>query len=241
MIATIFALFYGNYHKLHARLLNSLKQYGPVEQVRYRFWLNQVGDATRRTIDELAADRDMQVHASSENVPKYIVMRELFDTDRQLEQQPEWLLWFDDDSHIVAVDWWAHMLTYIKDNRDENICYVGRAYYVHHLPGQEDFIKAAKWYKGVAWEMCPTKNPRVLRPGIAFAQGAYWWLRRDVRELIDWPDKRLSHNGGDSLLGEAVRQQRLPFHRYYYGVRMNDAKRRGLSERPAGSTIDVRR
>jgi hypothetical protein len=84
--------------------------------------------------------------------------------------------------------------------------------------------------------MCPTKKPGVKAPGITFATGGYWWLRTDVIRQLDWPDERLSHNGGDTLLGEAIRQQGWPFHKNNYGVKVNAAPRRGLHEAPAGSS-----
>lgn len=241
MIATIFALFFGDHHALHARLLNSLKQFGPEQNVRYRFWFNQVCDKTKKLVANLMIGRDMRIRESNENVRKYIVMREMFEADRQTESQPEWLIWFDDDSYVVRPDWWKTTLQYIEKKRAENICYLGQSWYVHHLQGQMDFIKEATWYRGVPWEMCPTKKPGVRKPGITFAQGSYWWLRRDVRDAINWPDPRILHNGGDTMLGEAIRQQGLPFHKYHYGVKLNSAPRRGLSEIPAGSTEDVRR
>ena len=241
MIATIFALFYGDYHNLHARLLNSLKQYGPVEQVRYRFWLNQVCTKTQRMLDNLMIGRDMRLRVSKENVPKYAVMRDMFEADKQLDPQPEWFIWFDDDSYVTHADWWPKTLEYIQQHRAENICYMGQSWYVHHLPGQFEFIEAADWYTGVPWELCPTKTPRVRKPGVSFAQGAYWWLRRDIREKINWPDPRLVHNGGDTLLGEAIRQQSLPFHKFHYGVKLNDAQRRGRNDKPAGALVNVRR
>jgi hypothetical protein len=58
---------------------------------------------------------------------------------------------------------------------------------------------------------------------------------------LDWPDPRLNHNGGDTLLGEAIRQQQLPRHAFHYGVKINKYKRRGFREKPAGSISNVRR
>ena len=122
----------------------------------------------------------------------------------------------------------------LTEKKSENIAYVGQPWFVHNLPGQLEFIQQASWYKGLPPQMCPTKKKGVMRPGIWFAQGAYWLLRTDVLRLLHWPDPRLKHNGGDTLLGEAVRQQGLPFHRRHYGVVINNAPRRGYHEAPAG-------
>ena len=147
----------------------------------------------------------------------------------------EWVVWFDDDSHIKKPDWLQQTLNYIASKRSENICYVGQKWCVTHLPGQEAWFRQAKWYKGLPSDLIHK------RPGVWFATGSYWWLRTDVLRLLDWPDERLGRNGGDTALGEAVRQQGLPFHHFDYGVKVNDSKRRGVSERPAGSLIDTRR
>jgi GT2 family glycosyltransferase len=96
-------------------------------------------------------------------------------------------------------------------------------------PGELEFIQKASWYKGIS----PEKVRNV--PGVTFAQGSYWGIRTDVLRAIDWPDPRLSHNGGDTKLGEAVRQNGYKFKAYSYGVKTNDSARRGLSEQPAGS------
>ena len=89
--------------------------------------------------------------------------------------------------------------------------------------------------------MLPTRRRGVTKPGVSFMTGGYVWLRTDIMRQLDWPDERLNHNGGDTLLGEAIRQQGLPRHHFDYGVAVNKAKRRGLSERPAGSKQNVRR
>lgn len=159
-------------------------------------------------------------------------MREMFRDLREPGCGIDWVVWFDDDSWIEAADWWPAMQAQI---RREDVCYVGQPWGAYLLPGQWDFIRAASWFRG--------KEPPLHegKPFVPFAQGAYWWLRTDVLSTIDWPDPRLVHNGGDSLLGEAVRQQGRSLTPCEYGVRVNDAPRRGMSERPAGSSVDVRR
>jgi hypothetical protein len=228
----IFVLLYGDFFNLHARILSSLRRNVP-GNVRVWIWCNKVCD---KTIDYLTTDANPLWTPiwSSENTPKYVAMREMFAMAKAYEPL-EWYVWFDDDSWIEAPDWFDHMQKYIEKRKGENVCYIGQSWIVHHLPGQWEFITQAKWYKG--------KPSQILRskPGVEFAQGAYWWLRRDVADLIDWPDERLKHNGGDTLLGEAIRQQGLPFHKEHYGVKINDAKRRGYSEKPAGSTKETRR
>lgn len=234
-LATIYALLYGDDYKLHMRLLRSLEKYVPAEQVSINLWCNA---ACNKTIDYIMeADKFPDAEFSRENVPKYKVMRKMF--HEQFQPTTPWIIWFDDDSYIDKADWWDK--TKAKIASTPNICYMGQPWYVHHLQGQWEFIEQAEWFKGKLPELCPTRSPKIKKPGITFAQGAYWWLRTDVMKEIGWPDKRLSHNGGDTLLGEAVRQQGYPLTKFNYGVAVNKAKRRGRSERPAGSKVDTRR
>jgi len=240
LTARIYALLYGNDFKLHDRLLQSLVRFVPQDKANIVLWCNTVGTRTKDAIRRyVRTGVPIQFFFSDENVPKHKVMRKLFHEDAPPDTP--WIIWLDDDSYISLPDWWDKTLEFIESKKSENICYLGQQWYVHHLRGQWDFISKATWFKGRQPEMCPTRKRTVKKPGITFAQGAYWWLRTDVMKQIDWPDPRLSHNGGDTLLGEAVRQQGLPFHKFHYGMAVNKAKRRGLSERPAGSAEDVRR
>lgn len=238
MIATIYCLLYGDHFTLHRRLLESLFKRLPSDEAHVVIWCNTVCADTRVWLYSHVR-ADWSVIFSDDNVPKYKVMGELFHGDHA--PVSDWVVWFDDDSHVIADNWWQRTKDFLEMKAREGVCYVGQPWYVHHLAGQWDFIKQASWFKGLEPQMCPTKKPGVKRPGIWFAQGSYWWLRTDILRLLNWPDERLNHNGGDTLLGEAVRQQGLPFHRFHYGVKPNDAKRRGLHETPAGSKKNVRR
>ena len=241
MFATIHILCYGDYYDMHKRLFHSLQRYLPADEARVVVWGNQLSKRCQDLVySSLKPFHDPWACMFDGNKPKYEVMRELWTCPTTAPQTP-WTLWLDDDTHIVAPDWWEKTKGIIESKKSENICYAGFKWYVHHLPGQEQFIRESEWYQGRPWEMCPTRNRKVKKPGITFANGAYVWLRTDVLKQLNWPDPRLVHNGGDTLLGEAVRQQGLPFHEIKYGVKGNDAKRRGRSDKPAGSNVDTRR
>jgi len=227
----ILALLYGPYNQLHRRLLDGFRKAVPKE-VSITLWLNQVEQPTRARLAEEPGRYD--VIDSADNTKKYITMRTMMSRDGV--KRPDWWVWFDDDSHITAVDWWARMQEYIIQRKQENICYIGQAWFVHHRTGQWEFIQKSPWYRGRSTELIKG------RPGVWFATGGYWWLRSDVQSQLAWPDVRLGHNGGDTLLGEAIRQNGLPFHRFCYGVKVNDyATRRGYSEVPAGAMENTRR
>ena len=226
----IFCLCYGPHMDLHERLFNSLKRSVP-KGVWVFPWLNEVPEGTINIFGSHES-RNWQLRNmySDRNEPKYKVMRKLFhDQALQSAITPfKWFVWFDDDSHVIKDDWWEKTTNFLAEHEKENVCYVGQTWLWHWRPGQWDFVTRAKWYKN--------KPPELIkgRPGIKFATGAYWWLRTDVVKLLDWPDERLSHNGGDTLLGEAIRQNGLPRHNFSYGVKVNDARRRGRSDKPAG-------
>lgn len=237
MTFCIVTLLYGGHTDLHRRLLDSFCHVPAAGRIVI------IGNALVQQSQELVmkfseeknrSGLHVQTELYRDNLPKYTRMRPVFQHLLQ-DQALEWLVWFDDDSWIERPDWYLRTAGYLRAVKHENVCYVGQPWYVHHLPGQWEFIQQSKWYRGKPTALANGK------PGITFAQGAYWWLRADVARLLEWPDARLSHNGGDTLLGEAIRQQGLPFHKFHYGVRINDAPRRGASERPAGSTVDTRR
>jgi hypothetical protein len=227
MHVEIFGLLYGDHPELHARFLDGLS--GSLilrpPDVGVTLWLNQV---CKPTLDLLPGQHTFRLRESADvNVPKYTAMREMF---AGIPDDCEWIVWLDDDVRFTD-RWWLDKTLHFIRSKHDGACYIGQPWWVDHLPGQREFIKASRWFRGRAWEL---NNKGV--PGIRFAQGSYWWLRNDVRKLLDWPDERLSRNGGDTLLGEAVRQQGLPFHHFHEGVKPNDHKRRGLSEAPAGCT-----
>lgn len=219
------ALLYGDYPELHNRLLGSMLTAIP-RDTQVRFWCNQVCQPTYDVISKMPSN--YKVHRMcSKNTPKYQAMRDMFDP---IKKGPwKWVCWLDDDSWFVKQDWFSKTAEYIDRRQVENVCYLGQKWFVHYLQGQTSFVGQAPWYQGRA--------PAIIKGklGVEFHTGGYWWLRTDLLKRLDWPDPRLSHNGGDTLLGSAMWQLQLPLHHFDYGVKVNDAKRRGLSEAPAGS------
>lgn len=220
----ICALLYGDHFDLHMRLLNSFKEAVPKE-TPVTIWCNQVGTITAELLG--AMDRpNWHIIMGEGNTPKYKAMASMFKPLKAPGSWPRWVVHFDDDSYITDPDWFKTMAEYIA--RNPKAVYIGQPWQVKHLPGQMEFIKRSKWYKG--------RQEQVVKgaPGVTFAQGAYWWLRVDVLKQLDWPDPRLVRNGGDTLLAVALHQNGYKLHNCSFGVKVNDAKRRGLSEAPAG-------
>lgn len=219
------ALLYGDYPELHNRLIGSMLTAIP-PATRVKFWLNQVCQSTFDLVMKLPANYEIHTTCPN-NTPKYQAMRQMFQSVK--EGAWRWVLWLDDDTWFNKPDWFKVTADYLERKQMENICYVGQTWFVHHLPGQEKFIADSPWYHGRPSELIQGK------PGVNFHTGGYVLLRTDLLKRLDWPDVRLSHNGGDTLLGSAVWQLGWPRHHFDYGIKVNDAKRRGRSEAPAGS------
>jgi len=225
----VFALLYGDFLKLHERLVLSLARNVPSEAPVW-LWLNVVCHDTKSALAPGRTKVNWRTFMSNVNVGKYRAMRQMF-TEALKNPNWNWAVWFDDDSHIDKADWWETWDEYVSSRMAEGpgkIAYVGQPWWLHYTPGMWQAVKEAKWFKG--------KEPETIRdkPAVTFATGGYWWLARWALEKLDWPDIRLNHNGGDHLLAQAVRQQDWPFHKFAYGVKVNDAKRRGYWEPALG-------
>jgi len=212
------ALLYGPYPDLHKKFLDGL-WLGKLHSLPVYLWLNVVGDKTRKLLESHPLHWRI-FDSAEENLGKYKAMRILLDGARK-DPDWNWWVWFDDDTPIVKADWLAKWKQFIDGRRDKNVCYIGTIRVKHFPPGFWDVVKAADWFKGR-----PPGHP-LRKEGVDFARGAHWWLRRDVLETLDWPDRRLDHNYGDVLLGEAIHQLRLPVHKNDYGIKMDIMKRRG--------------
>lgn len=225
------ALLYSNFTKLHERLLNSFRLGLPTE-MRIFLWCNQVGPQTKKLVENLKkSHHNVHVIYHEGNMPKYHVMRQL--RQQMVCEAYKWFMWFDDDSSITSPEFYPQLDVYLETHKAENVCYIGQRWYIHHRGNQEEFIRQSAWYKGRPLQLEPNKHKQMM-PAAVFATGGWWMLRMDVMLQLDWPDPRLSHNGGDTLLGVAVHQQGLPLHNYSKHVAINKAPRRGISEKRAG-------
>lgn len=212
-----YLLLYGDFYDLHDAILTDLQHRAP-PQMDLTVWCNQV---CARTLARLSKVKCTVVE-SKDNVPKYPAMRWMF----KKGVRHDWILWLDDDTRIMAEDWWAKTAPLLGR---KDAYYVGQCWTCGDVANRAAFIQSSSWYRG--------KPPALIknRPGVEFAIGGYWWLRKSIQQLIDWPDPRLRHCGGDTLLAEAVRQQGLPFTHFAYGIKVQQkVSRRGLSEQPAG-------
>ncbi len=259
---TACALLYGDHGPLHMKCLKSILETTP-PSVELRIGLNQVCATTISWICWLLDDRKLrsllqddpramvthvsgqdmlgrsiQVYsAGSRNIHKYPMMRAMLGRYATWCPQvySDLLVWVDDDTWFEPDSDWYRRVASLPASTG----YAGEVYEAPFLPGQWEFIKAQAWFKGVA--------PHVTRKGVhgfKFATGGFVVCRTDPLVELNWPPEALNHNGGDTLLGEALRQQGVqvtPFHTAEAGVHVDDAPRRGYEETPLGATVDVRR
>ena len=226
MITTLFMLLYGDYANLHRRVLEPLAQQ-PTEQIGVRLWLNTVCCETLQWLLDNAPS-EWVIYVSDENVPKYKVMRQLFNEQRRPITTP-WVTWFDDDTVINEHDWLSKTVSFTEAHPDVTI--FGKECSKPHLSGVEAWIRKATWYRKRSFQRGRSKRQRRIK----FIQGSYWWLRTAALRAVDWPDPRLNHNGGDTALSEAMWQHNFDQTAYTYGVAVDCVDRRGLTEKPAGS------
>lgn len=206
-----------------------------------RIGLNAVGVATRDFVDSWVQDAWGATNArgllyiTKEPVAKYPLMRRMFYDS--LDPLAELVMWFDDDTFFIdhcSDSWWSSMLSSM-----ENYHMIGQCHWYMPVQGKQwDWVKTQPWY-----------NPKVGMPrrfkgkhAFQFCQGSWWVIRRDVLHELDWPIKELHHNGGDSMLGEALRHKdyRMGFFDEHLRLNADDrgrnskARRRGISENRIG-------
>ena len=228
---SVCVLLYGDYPGLAARCLRSIRLSGGQDCVSdIRIGLHDISAASRRIVgnelDALAEGWPCKIiiYEPIGNTCKYPTFRRMVhDEDDPVSEH---VMWFDDDSYICAPDFWLRL--------DEALWGADMLGQLCCLPVQGtqwEWICTQPWYRGL---------PRPQK--FTFCPGGWWVIKSSVLRHLNWPVPELKHCGGDSLLGEALRQNRYRITRYDYGVRINadswgrhaQAPRRGLSERVLG-------
>jgi hypothetical protein len=143
----------------------------------------------------------------------------------------DYVMWFDDDSYLTQEpDFWDRVKA-VMVNSDM----IGQPWVLAMQGDQKKWITAQPWF-----------NPELGLPKsgkFSFCQGGWWTIRATCLRELNWPVPELCHCGGDSMLGEAVRQKGYSVNKFDYGVRINadesgshsSASRRGHTERVVGS------
>ena len=178
---------------------------------------------------------ERNIYESSENIYKYPLMRRMFhDPDNPIETP--YIMWFDDDSFLRTNEcknfeaWFDELAGYMR-----NFAMVGAVYKLGLAGNQRAYIEDQPWYNG-----------KPVEKRFTFITGGWWSLRRDIVDSFDWPVPELIHRGGDTLLGELLRQHDYPLKHFTRHVAINadadgkqcKAKRRGFDSPPIGHSYD---
>lgn len=224
---TVTAIFYGPYPDLARRCLDSiLDTVEPAIVLGLRIGLNAACEETRQYVHEALASSLVPalLYDSPVNRMKYPLLRKmLHDPDHPLNTP--FVMHFDDDSAIRSNRaWWPRVM-----NAARSADVMGDLFTKKLEGNQAQGIKAQPWYNG-------------LEPGpkFRFATGGWWVARTAFLQRWDWPFKELKHCGGDTTLGELVRQRGGRLVRFKEGIWINaddrganaKAKRRGVTQPP---------
>jgi|GEM_PF-472289 len=227
---TVCVLFYGDFTDLCRRFFNSLIRNTDLQKIHLRIGLNAVCAETRALVDEIThlLPNPVSIYDEPTNIFKYPLMRKMFHDD---PITTPWTIWFDDDSHITDPGW-LHKFT-SKISEKANADMLGRKCFINAGPEREAFVRAAPWYGGLPLaEKKHKKNSNKRKKIIMFATGGFWGIRTECIYRLDWPDPRIHHNGGDTMLGEATRQNGMKIYQFDEGVAISDAPRRSPSDVP---------
>lgn len=244
---TVCALTYGRHNDLAMRCLSSLYQHMPVALFKLRFGMNDVPDDAANPILAFLEDKPNveRVYKAQPQIYKYPMMRRMF-YDEELPLSTDWVMWLDDDSHVMRSDFAQRIGTLVDAFYDAKSdvypngyrCF-GKVYYWHLRGKQWDWVKRASWYSNRQFPKDKSKRPPMDK--IDFCTGGAWLITRSALMDCDWPDPRLRHRGGDIMLGAALYQRGYGMTqgdsrgRFHDVVRISDAKKRGFDEPIAGT------
>jgi hypothetical protein len=234
---TAFVLGYGEHEKLLRRCLDSILANSPAHRLDLRVALNQPCPASERYVASLG-DRVTKVYTDRGDRRKYPAMREMF-WDASCPIETRYVLWFDDDSHVIDANWLNLLAREIADNHASGARMYGTKY-LHDLMAYrtrgfapEKWFRSAPWHRGRPFLAGDGQRESPNGSKILFATGGFWALATEAVRAADIPDARLNHNGGDITVGEQVRQAGFrikDFCRKKTPVAWSDAKRRGFRE-----------
>lgn len=236
----VLTLMYGEYPQMHARFLQRLVASLPPD-VEIRIGLNAVGEKSLDLLSQHTGVAPAELSGGVAGQPtiagrwqvytdkntnrlKYPVMREML---RDLSA--DYFVWLDDDTMLPGnTQWWD----FGAERMSEGAQYMGKEFVCKYAGRQLETVKQRPWYRGKAPEMTHGAYPT-----FRFYVGGFWLLAVPLANELDWPDPIIRHNGGDTLLGEAVRQvggKKVHFPVETYGIAIDSEKRRGHRELPAG-------
>lgn len=217
---SICVLLYGPHPELARRVLGSIVGSDPPEYVvtDLRIGLNAVSPETRDYVFHLAGTQllhlPVTIYEPPRNVGKYPLMRRMFYDPRQ--PLADHVMWFDDDSYILhgyGPAWWQEVHGLAR-----RYTQIGQRWKIPQRGQQYLGIQAQPWYTG---------QPVFPHYKFGFCTGGWWVASTPFLHCWNYPFPEIFHNGGDSILGELMRQQQRPVLHYDQGVKINEGGRRG--------------
>jgi len=222
-------LLYGSYTWLAKRCLSSIVVPGTEDFIaELRIGLNAVCPETRQYVADLMQTAPYPVYVYEPegrvNALKYPLMRKMFyDPARPIPTKH--VMWFDDDSFVRCPEFWQDIAEEVN-NTDSPL--IGSVYRPGFFWSKDEvaLFKEQPWFTGID---CSSK-PK-------FITGGWWVADLNFLAKFDYPFRVLLHNGGDTIMGEVLRQQGKVPHHYQRGVAINadeqgresNAKRRGVT------------
>lgn len=242
---TICVLTFGDQLDLVRRCLDSIMGSMPPARVveEIRICLTDCTDRVRGSVrawsEQLASKHRIPSthYVTDSNQVKYPLMRRML---RQpgLIRSP-YTMWFDDDSYLDSADqnWWSAMLEVASRND-----MIGQKWLMPVQGNQWAWIQSQPWYNPKVGLPKQIRHKGKLVSAFNFCQGAWWVARTEILLKHDWPLAEIRHNGGDSMLGELCRHQKLRMGVFYGGTHINadgrgrhsKSRRRGHSENRVG-------
>lgn len=196
---TVYSLLYGDYPKLASKLLAGFCRHSQVTE--YVFGLNQISDATRQVLhDWIAVSQSATIvtveDCEKKNRGKYPLMRKMFEVSATSPS----VMWFDDDSCVdfVHTDRWWDEIDSQWHSRSPDVVQCGAIHKIRQRGLQYEVVARQPWYTG---------QPLSAVSNYTFVTGGWWIADRSFLSQWDYPFPAIHHNGGDSILGELVRQQ----------------------------------
>lgn len=210
---TVFVLTHGDFPDMHRRCLGALLATTSPDRVELRVHANDLGAASLAYVEGLEADgRIASLYRAEKNLKKYPAMREMLHDPKAPIKTP-WMVWLDDDTFADKDPNWLDKLaeSVAKGTEvDPRLGMVGAKLFSHLNAKQIQWVTQASWYR---------KRPLQDRHGrdapgspvVHFCVGAFWAMKTECVKTCDVPDVRLSNNGGDVAIGEALHQNGYTF------------------------------
>lgn len=232
---TVCVLCYGAYPALTRTCLGSLFNSKYSDRFEIRVFAN---DCCPETINYLQSLPLKRLIISPTNIFKAAACRQLWH-DEEYPITTPYVVWLDDDSFAVDLNWPVHLTNTIVANHPQGARLYGIKF-IHDLRMYKQashdpnaWFKQAKWYRERPWCVSGGNEPISNGTVIPFVSGGFLAIASHVIKEADIPDARLLHNGIDATIGAQVYQAGYSvkdFNRGKKFVHSSGHKRRGWGE-----------